>query len=213
MAYFHSPRIVTDGLILALDAANTKSYPGSGTTWFDLSGNGNNGTLTNGPTFSSDNGGSIVFDGVNDYVQFSTVSAQTICFFGRMDAGIPSLAGLVCTSANGDGALRTDPTGTFRVSPDANDFHNGFVSSFMINGISNLTNNGAGGFTIPNGRSLFQNFYVGTIGNARNLSTISHIFNNRVFKGRVYAVYLYNRALTNAELLQNYNATKGRYGL
>ena len=68
MALAHSPRIVTDGLALCLDAGNTKSYSGSGTTWNDLSGNGNTGTLTNGPTYSSDNGGSIFFDGTNDYV-------------------------------------------------------------------------------------------------------------------------------------------------
>jgi len=64
----HSPRIITDGLVLCLDAGNPKSYPGSGTTWTDLSGNGNNGTLTNGPTYNSGNLGSLVFDGVNDYV-------------------------------------------------------------------------------------------------------------------------------------------------
>ena len=60
--------IVTNGLVFYLDAANKLSYPGSGTAWVDLSGNGNNGTLTNGPTFSSNNAGSIVFDGVDDYV-------------------------------------------------------------------------------------------------------------------------------------------------
>jgi hypothetical protein len=64
--------IVTNGLVLALDAAKKDSYPGSGTLWRDISGNGNNGTLTNGPTFNSGNGGSIVFDGVNDYVQYET---------------------------------------------------------------------------------------------------------------------------------------------
>jgi hypothetical protein len=68
MSIGYGPRVVTDGLVLALDAADTNSYPGSGTTWNDLSGNGNTGTLTNGPTYSSDNGGSIVFDGTNDYV-------------------------------------------------------------------------------------------------------------------------------------------------
>ena len=68
MAIKHSPRIVTDGLVLYLDAANTKSYPGSGTTWTDISGKSNNGTLTNGPTFDSGNKGTIVFDGSNDYV-------------------------------------------------------------------------------------------------------------------------------------------------
>ena len=67
MGLAHSPRIVTDGLVLCLDAASKRSYPGAGTTWTDLKG-GNNGTLTNGPTFDADNGGSIVFDGSDDYV-------------------------------------------------------------------------------------------------------------------------------------------------
>ena len=213
MAFIHSPKIITDGLVLALDAANVKSYPGSGTSWNDLSGNNNTGTLTNGPTFDGGNGGSIVFDGVNDYIQFSTVSAQTVCFWGRMEAGIPDLAALVATSAGGDGSLRTSPTGTFRTSTDANDFHNGYVSSLMINGVSNLSSDGVGGLTIPGGRTLFQDFYVGAIGNARNISTISHTFLGRVYKGRVYAVYLYNRQLTNAELSQNFNATRSRFGV
>lgn len=68
MAINVRPPIVTNGLVLNLDAANTKSYPRSGATWRDLSGNSNNGTLTNGPTFNSANGGSIVFDGVDDQV-------------------------------------------------------------------------------------------------------------------------------------------------
>jgi hypothetical protein len=68
MSIQNGPKIATNGLLLTLDAANVKSYPGSGTTWTDLSRNGNNGTLTNGPTFNSNNRGSIVFDGVNDYV-------------------------------------------------------------------------------------------------------------------------------------------------
>ena len=68
MATNYNPRIVTDGLVLALDAGNTKSYPGSGSTWTDLSGNGNNGTLAGGVGYSSSNGGSLTFDGSNDYV-------------------------------------------------------------------------------------------------------------------------------------------------
>ena len=67
MGLAHSPRIVTDGLVLCLDAASKRSYPGTGTTWTDLKG-GNNGALQNGPTFDADNGGSIVFDGSNDVV-------------------------------------------------------------------------------------------------------------------------------------------------
>jgi hypothetical protein len=68
MGVTYNPRTVTDGLVLALDAGNTKSYPGSGTTWTDLSGRGNNATLTNGPTYSSANGGSIVLDEIDDYI-------------------------------------------------------------------------------------------------------------------------------------------------
>ena len=67
MALSHSPSIVTNGLVLCLDAANSKSYPGSGTTWTDLSGRGNNGTLVNGVGYNSGNLGSLVFDGVDDY--------------------------------------------------------------------------------------------------------------------------------------------------
>ena len=69
MAFIHSPKLVTNGLVLCLDAANKLSYPGSGTTWYDLSGNANNGTLTNGPTFNSANSGSIVFDYIDDYIK------------------------------------------------------------------------------------------------------------------------------------------------
>ena len=68
MATNYNPSIVTEGLVLCLDGANVKSYPGSGTTWTDISGEGHDGTLTNGPTFSSNYGGNIVLDGSNDFV-------------------------------------------------------------------------------------------------------------------------------------------------
>ena len=72
MAGASGPDLVQNGLVLALDASDRNSYPGSGTTWRDMSGNSNNGTLTNGPTFNSANGGSIVFDGSDDYAQITT---------------------------------------------------------------------------------------------------------------------------------------------
>lgn len=72
MAASSGPEIINDGLVLCLDAANTKSYPGSGTTWIDLSGQGYNGTLTNGPTLDSNNLNSFVFDGTNDFVDTDT---------------------------------------------------------------------------------------------------------------------------------------------
>jgi hypothetical protein len=69
MSFNFSPKIITDGLVLYLDAANTKSYPTTGTAWSDLSRSRNNGTLVNGPTFNSGNGGSIRCDGTNDFIE------------------------------------------------------------------------------------------------------------------------------------------------
>ena len=74
MAFNRGPKIVTQGLVLALDAASNNSYPGSGTTWKDLSGNNNTGTLVNGPTFSSANGGTFILDGSNDYINAGSIN-------------------------------------------------------------------------------------------------------------------------------------------
>jgi len=81
MGFYRGPQIVTSGLVLHLDAANLKSYPGTGTTWYDRSGNlnggvVNNGTLYNGPSFSSTNMGSLVFNGTNSYVRVDSTILQ-----------------------------------------------------------------------------------------------------------------------------------------
>lgn len=71
MSYHNGPKIVSEGLVLYLDAANSKSYSGTGTTWTDLSGNSNNATLVNGPTYSSLNGGGIVLDATDDFISIT----------------------------------------------------------------------------------------------------------------------------------------------
>ena len=214
--------IVTNGLVVHFDAANPRSYPQpyNGTTWFDISGNNNNGTLINGPTFDPNNGGSIVFDGTNDYVQFTSTYAGTICFWGIMDNTIIDNAALVGVTATGDGALR-NASKSFRgiAGPplnwnggDVNDYQYTYPNQLMINGISGLPTGVNGSLIVPNGRTLTQNFFVGAIGN-RNVSTISHTFNGRVYKGKVFKVMIYNRQLNNSELLQNFNATRARFGV
>jgi hypothetical protein len=92
MSYNNGPKIVSDGLVLCLDAGNNKSYPSSGTSWSDLSGNNNNGTLTNGPTFTGSFGGGVVFDGVDDTVNgtingsiFTNNFSQTVNAFSTIN--------------------------------------------------------------------------------------------------------------------------------
>ena len=193
MATNYNPSIVTDGLVLCFDAANPKSYPGSGTTWYDLSGNDNHGTLLNEPSFSSDKGGCFVFDGTDDRISFSTVAIKTICFWGRLSSGFADLGALVATSNNGDGSLRIRGAGDgrFRSSPDTNDFQkgSGLKQQLMMNGEANLPSSDTN-FIVPHGRTMLQDYYVGALGQNRNLSTISHSFMSRRYKGRVYAVLL-----------------------
>jgi hypothetical protein len=93
---FGSPPIVTSGLVLNLDAGNTKSYPKSGTVWRDLSGNNNSGSLVNGPTYNNQNGGSIVFDGVDDSVD---LDIRSILNFERTDP-ISICSVVRCTNTN-----------------------------------------------------------------------------------------------------------------
>jgi hypothetical protein len=141
MGLGHSPRIVTDGLVLCLDAANARSYPGTGTTWTDRSANGNNGTLTNGPTFDSDNGGSIDFDGSNDRVVFSekndykfvsndeiTVSA----WIRPSNVTMATFQSFFCIGGNGS-TLR-DRNFNFRIT---NNVGNGRIDALYRNDVNN----------------------------------------------------------------------------
>jgi hypothetical protein len=120
---YTGPNTVTNGLVLSLDAANVKSYTSGSTTWRDLSGNNNSGSLVNGPTFSSDNNGSIVFDGVNDFIScgnrsniqtFSQITLNTWVKFSGLDY-VGSTGNLVGFMGKGapDGAPPTPSAGFF----------------------------------------------------------------------------------------------------
>lgn len=214
MAFNYSPRIIQDGLVLYLDAANTKSYPTTGTTWTDLSRSGNNGTLINGPTFNSSNGGSIVFDGVNDYVgipSFSFTSNFSVNFWEFItSAGVGSREGVIGNVGNGDDINHFG--GRVRLYNRASNQDAIVATTFTSTNIYynyTFTRNGTSYAIYANGilnsTSTYPSFSwdVTAIGSG----------NAGYFTGRIPIIQLYNRALTAQEVLQNYNATKSRFGL
>lgn len=224
MAYNFSPKIVTDGLVLYLDAANTRSYVSGSTTWNDLSRGGNNGTLINGPTFNSGNGGSIVFDGSNDYVGINnTITVSTVTFVSwiRRNGTQGAYTGILFSRGIYTSGMSFFSNGT-NLGYTWNDSFNTYTwaSNLTIpnlewcmcvlvisptaataylcqqSGITNASNN------IPHSGSILNGLSVGR-------DSIS----GRYFNGRIAQSILYNRALTAAEVLQNYNTTKSRFGL
>lgn len=225
-----SVQIVLSGLIVYLDAAIPSSYSGSGTAWNDLSTAGNNATLINGPTFSSSNGGTIVFDGTNDYAQLPIInlaaSGSVSLWFYKTGAGTPS-GNVVDLVANVTGDGFYGWSCGLNTSTNKLDFYianSGAygVENFSTASISNstwynvvFTYNGTNKVMYINGTqdSTFASAVTGT-----NTTTQWGIASRvqsplRVFQGNIPVVMLYNRALTSAEVLQNFNALKVRYGL
>ena len=223
MGLNHSPRIITDGLALCLDAGNTKSYPGSGTAWTDLSGNVRNGTLTNGPTYSSDNGGSIVFDGTDDFVQCSgslTVTAATFVAWIRRNGTQGSYDSILISRGS-------NVTGMMFQSSDQ--------LAYVWNNVVN-TYTWQSGLTVPDltwcmvavsvTSTAATAYLCQSSGITSAINTVSHTsailndikigqddFGGRFFTGNIAMAQLYNRALSAAEIQQNFNAHRGRFGV
>jgi hypothetical protein len=227
MATNYNPRIVTDGLVLCLDAGNTKSYPGSGATWTDLSGNGNNGTLENGVGYSN---GALSFDGVDD--------------FGSVTTGIPDTGDFTVgfiyqlTGTGGRGGLfERKPSLPFNGFSFGQGGSNDW--SFIVSGTSDYNNFIQVSFTYPTTNTWYYDVGIysngNTVTNYRNGSFINSttgvsqgnlstqgtrtnflIANRDSFAPLpciVSQVSIYNRALTADEVQQNFNATRSRYGI
>jgi len=235
---FYGPKIITNGLVLYLDAANRNSYPGSGTTWTDLSGNAYTGTLTNGPTFSSGNMGSIVFDGANDFIDTSnstglsfTNTSGTISMWFKTSASFPSEAFLISKNMDSTGGwgLIINPSGipyfNTKLSGGGADAFTRYASVSCTNGIWHnvvsvfttsttvIANNVASmyidGF-LSNGTTSQISVYGG---NTSATVQIGRRPSGTYYSGNISNVQIYNRELTATEILQNYNATKSRFGI
>ena len=235
MAFVHSPKIVTNGLVLALDAANKLSYPGSGTSWYDISGNANNGTIVNSPTFNNENKGTVVFSNVANQaisvsdaasLQPSSVTLSAWVYVTQynplndFDGQFPTIL-WKCYNANSGGnasyglSLSAGQFPRFTITPTQ------LISStiFPIATWVHL----AGVYTVGGSQILYRNAVVDT--STTGPATISHSsqvvsMGTRIFdgtyqypwNGKIANASIYNRALSATEILQNYNATKSRFG-
>ena len=219
MSTRYNPSIVRDGLAFYLDAANTKSYPGSGTTWTDISGKGNDGTLTNGPTFNSDNLGSIRFDGSNDFVSIPNVTLSKNCsillWFKDNNPGNWSDVFTFQTGADGT-ASRLEKHGN--VSYQYNWYRSGFVSGTVLFNHTGTKYDFISLVFDDTNATCYQNAVQTAQSASSDFGTASNIcFGKRetfsYWRGNIAQVSIYHRPLTATEVLQNYNATKGRFGL
>jgi hypothetical protein len=235
MSYSNGPRIVNDGLVLYLDAGNSKSYPGAGISWTDLSGRNNNGTLVNGPTFSSANKGSIIFDGTNDYVNCGKASSISQFSSFSVNCWVKPLS---FPSAFNTGRVILRSEESFRIYwYESSGFSNPNRLYFYMNGVdsgletctSYLTSNFSTN-TWYNISATYTgsstNLYINSVlvdtktGKSGNVSSTvdlylgaSVAYGEYYFQGNIAQVSIYNRALSSSEVRENYNATKGRFSL
>ena len=214
--------IVKDGLVFCLDAAKRDSYPGTGTIWNDISGFQTNATLTNGPTFNTDNGGSIVFDGTNDYALIASTAnlspgtgdftysswINPTSFSGTYSTllVVEAVGGLWIGKNGANFVLRAYAVADyiqFATMPTLNTWTNititrsGTTATLYYNAVSRATG------------TTSQNFVQSTAYVGNDGVPVSANFNGRIATTLFYK----GKALTASEILQNYNATKGRYGL
>jgi hypothetical protein len=240
--YNYTGGIVTNGLVLNLDAAKTDSYPGTGTTWRDLSGNSNNGTLTNGPTFSGiGKQASIVFDGTNDYVNCGNNTTLNLnssftlnCWFKVSNSApttndgkgiVAKFTGITANRSYMLFFIGSTNTLSFIISSDGTNTVS-TAKSISYSSISRETwYNLTGVFTVSQKLEMFLN---GTLVSS-DTTTLNQVFSSSTepltigaqaisvpgfyFLGTISSTQIYNRALSATEVSQNFNALRGRYGI
>ena len=236
MSVAGGPNLIKNGLVLELDAGNIKSYQSGSTTWFDKSGNANNGTLINGPTFNTGSLGSIVFDGTNDYVNILNPSILqnqnlTVSTWIKPTAATNVITGII----DYDHGITQ---GWVLQSEDATSNRNYYFAYYDGSTFQPSSGIGTGkGVQLTN--SIWQNLIftkngtsvvgylnsVQTYTSTASSGTIMYLANKNLWLGGVVSIagrfyngtiantQIYNRALSADEVLQNYNATKGRFGL
>ena len=227
MGAYAGPDIVESGLVLALDAGNSKSYPGSGTTWTDLSGNGRNGTLSaTSIGYNSANGGSLVFDGTDDQVTVSgssfTVTASTWIVWMRR-GGIDGYDGILFSRVPQTVGINFLSGGPLSYTYEGTSPGPGYNWNSELIPPDSAWSMVAFTFTSTGATAyLYQASGLTTASNNYNHPSVTvndlRVGNDaglagRLYQGRIAQALIYNRALSATEIQQNYLATKSRYGI
>lgn len=217
----YPPKYATEGLVIStdlvvyLDASNLNSYPTYGTVWTDLSGNNRNGTLVNGPTFTSSDGGAIILDGADDHISLGSYfnySAFTICMWARPGATQTTYADIIDNNHTG--------STNFVVQQNVNNTNQyGFFSLFNLtaNTWVFLT------FTYSAASGSLGTVFLNGVYNSQGSYGINYSSpflrigawggGGRNWNGRVGSFFAYNRVLSLTEIQQNFNITRGRFGI
>jgi hypothetical protein len=221
MAFNRGPKIVTQGLVLALDAASRNSYPGSGTTWRDVGGNNSNATLVNSVTYTTTYNGGFLFNAASsNYITLPAVINTNADFTMIFTATNPSDTGCVFSGVPGT------TLGNLQVRISSN------YVSLVKNSIAELGNFGANSATPLNTTNVFviglnkaattsycyiNGVFISTLALNQTFTTTNPSLgastNGEYFTGTMYNFSFYNRLLTATEIQQNFNATKSRFNL
>ena len=240
MGLGHGAGIVRSGLALYLDAANKKSYPGTGTVWTDLSNNIRNGTLTSGPTFDGGNKGSIVFDGTDDCVvmdnsvSISTTAPFTVYLWMNHN---PRTSGTLFHRMITLRSSATQPLGIAFVNANTNGYSGlyltaasdwvkgstGYYPTVNTWGLLTVTYNGAGSTTGTNFKMYWNAVDIGFTANpsATSVSITNDSFlggrrstaDDQYYRGKLSNFMLYNVEHSLTQIYKNFNTLRGRYGI
>ena len=236
MTLYHGASIVTSGLTMMLDAANLRSYPGSGTTWSDLSGNGNDGTLQASPTYSSSNLGYFGFNGTSNYVStitlLSSPGPQIFSLSVWFQTGTASGHKIIGYENRQTGTTSTLADRHLYVGTDGLLYFGVYNSGFFYATTPNTINDNKWHYAVAtysnvttqlllyvdsalvaSGSTSAAYAYAGywRIGSYKNGDWTNGV--DGYFPGNISNAQIYNQVLTAAQVAQNFNAHRGRYGI
>ena len=219
MSLVHGPLIATSGLLTCLDAGNIKSYPGTGTTWYDLFNRNRTCSLNSGPTHTSGSGGYFTFDGVNDSVTLGTLSGygtNVTCEAVFKTTSGATWKNIICGPTNdviftvNGGLLNFGCQGSSPI-PHLNYSTTTVNTGAWFHGVA--TYDGSNVRIYINGVKESTTARTGTITPGTLYVGSNSGGSSEFYVGQLGFVKMYNTVLTDAQVLQNFNAIRGRYGL